>query len=516
MVASPVTLVNGEAMPENVVQHPEYKCLTSTKPHDSFEFVGPTSLNQTYHSVLLRDGDGVTPTFVGLNGLKQAFDYWAYHWTEIHVLQRPAADYNTLEAFHNTEVVRSTQSPWIKHDWYRNNMLRWAELLPVPSETQEGYIAYYQTPEKRVRNIRTPIKPGRFLSKYFGDILNQEQIQQFAAEYEAATKIHAPKITQDADEIEDVYRSNYLNSCMHFGDGGFGGPVHPARVYAGPDLGIAYLGSRSFTAARCLVWPEKKIYLTKGYGDKERLYAGLRQLGYTGAGNFEFQGARLQRIECGSGFVLPYVDTNEYVRDDGSYLILDNSGSIWAQAEGGGDGTTNGSDEDDDRISCDDCGSREDSYDIYRTYHGGDLCEDCRDRNYFYCELTSSYHHDDDRANTADDDSVSEVGVQNSSHWFYCEKSELWYNSRRYNKVETIEGETCELNHAVDNGFFCSYSEQYSFVESKRIKLSNDTDVHLDSFDSKAELDAYLNNIDATIVFHPRDTDTLELELEAA
>lgn len=439
--------------------------------------------------------------------------YWSYNWKQIHVLQRPAGDYTTLEAFHNNEVVRATNSPWMKHDWYRNNMLRWAELLPIPSETMAGYIAYYQSPEKRGRNIRTPIKPGRFLSKFFGDLLNQEQIQQYAAEYEAATKIHAPTITQDADEIEDVYRSNYLGSCMHFGEGGFGGPEHPARVYPGPDLGIAYIGSRSFAAARCLVWPEKKIYLTKGYGDKERLQAGPRQLGYTGVGSYEFQGARLRRIECGEGFVLPYVDTNEYVRDDGEYLILDNGGSIWAQAEGGGDGTTDGSSS---CIECYECQEFTDEDDIRETYRGHDVCGRCRSIHYFHCDILDDWFHDNEQAASPDSYTVSLPGVQDSSAWFECDRTEMWYPIRKYNRVETIEGETTVESYAEQYGWFCVYSEQYSLDEAKRIELSNGDYVHLDSFADKAELDAYLNNIDATIVAHPRDTNTPELELEAA
>ncbi|MFB2553931.1 hypothetical protein [Ensifer soli] len=218
--------------------------------------------------------------------------------------------------------------PWLRHNWFRANFRRWVELLPVPSKTQPGRLAYYTSSAKRAARRETPIKAGRWLQKYFGDILTQEQIKEHALEWEAACGPVDVHITQDADEIEAVYRSNHNGSCMWFGDTSYRGSCHPARVYAGPDLGIAYIGTTDDAKGRCLVWREKKIFFYKTYGDGDRLKSALVTAGYTEAGSDAFTGARLQRIPYEDRYVMPYVDTHEAATDDGEFVILDDDGEI--------------------------------------------------------------------------------------------------------------------------------------------------------------------------------------------
>lgn len=138
-------------------------------------------------------------------------------------------------------------SPWETEGWWRLNQHIWQEHAPVGSEKHPGLLSYYQDPIKRVADIRTPIKPGRYLKKYFSHLLSEQEIRQCAIKWEEAFSPRELKVTQDADEIESVYEHG-PSSCMAGGDGNFSGYCHPSRVYAGPDLGIAYIGPKDAAA----------------------------------------------------------------------------------------------------------------------------------------------------------------------------------------------------------------------------------------------------------------------------
>lgn len=310
--------------------------------------------------------------------------------------------------------------PWQQHVWFRNAIDIWAPHLPITSETVPGAIAYYQSAEKRARNIRTPIKPGRYLSKYFSGILTQEQIQQYAIEFSEQHEPAELRVTQDADEIETIYR-NGPGSCMKFEHGGYAGDEHPACVYAGPDLGVAYIGAIDDAAARAVVWPEKKIY-SRIYGDEHRMQIALQKEGFAPG---SLRDARVQKIPYECGFIMPYVDNIGRASEIGDYIVLDGGGPISTQY------TTGLSFDDDDSIECTDCGHRTDIDDAYGVEGERDVCESCFSNSYVNCEISDYYIHTDNAIELGDGDGfVHRDYLDRYGSVFRCEHDGLVYMDR--------------------------------------------------------------------------------------
>ncbi|WP_454287232.1 hypothetical protein [Rhizobium arsenicireducens] len=425
----------------------------------------------------------------------------------IHIVRVPEdQDQNVYYWGEVYSAVNTDENPWLHYPWFRDNFRIWAELLPRPSETQEGLVAYFQNVEKRARHIRTPIKPGRFLQKFFGHILDQEQIKEHALEWSNAHAVRPVTITQDAAEIESVYKSAHHGSCMHFPYDDYDGSVHPARVYAGPDLGIAYIGDADESEGRTLVWPDKKIYLGKAYGDTDRLFGALDAAGYSEGSNSDFTGARIRRIRHGTRyFVVPYSDTHSHAKDEGDYLVLSNYGSVDMRQTEGISGPT---------LVCDDCDESMDEDDSNTIVNGNRVCDGCLDCNYFRCEIEDEYYHNTELAPTPEEYSVSNHGARNDRKWFRCEFTEMYYPHADYTEVELPNGYTCVESYAKEHGFYCVIDETWSLEMDDEIKLSDGTSIDTNSI-SAEDLPQWL--IDKNVVrIDPVHPDQLQLQLSEA
>lgn len=420
----------------------------------------------------------------------------------LHILTIPeGVEYG--DYYSNELLPTINDNPWIGHQWFRENLTRWAEHLPRPSKTVPGLLAYFQTPEKRARNIRTPIKPGKYLQKFFADLLTQEEIHELGLEWSNHFALRKLTITQDADEIERVYRGRHNGSCMYFGSGDYAGSEHPARAYAGPDLGIAYIGEENNADARCLVWPEKKIYYPKWYGDGPRLEAALEAQGYKVGDEDDFNGARMQRIEYGDGFVVPYVDVCEYARDDGRYLILGDSMDVYLRNTSG--------------ISfeahhCARCGDAVSEYGVTTVNDGESVCDHCLSKHYFFCEGYEEYFPEGDRADTPEGTSYSYQYVRNHGFFFYCPETDLYYPEASYDEVTLVEGGTCVSTHAEDNGFYCEYHEEWSLEVDNKLTLSDGSTIHDAALEDGDYLTDWLERQGATLgtIPHINQLDMLE------
>lgn len=419
-------------------------------------------------------------------------------YKEVYLVRLPTSD-ESYEYMLREIRDPLNSNPWRYQAWFRENVHRWIEMLPRPSEKEPGLLSYFQTPEKRAANIRTPIKPGRWLSKYFSDLLTQPEIQEAAREWDAKYALRVAKITQDADEIEAVYTGRHHGSCMWFPHEDYSGPCHPARVYAGPDLGIAYIGEKDSCDARVLVWPEKKIWYDNAvYGDSSRLRDSLTHLGYTAASSYKFEGARIRRIRSGSRFVLPYIDVADTVEDYGDYLVL-REGNINCRCTSGVSGH---------EYRCDDCEDGMDEDEAHYTANDSHVCTHCLDRYYFHCQVKEEYYPNDQRADTPSEYYVCK-DVAKGPEWFYCEATELYYPKEDYDCVETFEEETVDLGHVEANGFFCIKSQKYSLEVINEVVLPDGKSVHRNAFETEADFDAFVS-------LHQPDQIWLPIELEAA
>src|SRR3546814_14113869 len=93
------------------------------------------------------------------------------------------------------------------------------------------------------------MSPGRYLHRFFSAHLDNEAIEGWCARLSVQLAEDALKITQDADEIEEVYVGG-PGSCMSHGASAFESYCHPVRVYAGSDTALPSNGARDADRAR--------------------------------------------------------------------------------------------------------------------------------------------------------------------------------------------------------------------------------------------------------------------------
>jgi hypothetical protein len=200
--------------------------------------------------------------------------------------------------------------PWAGEPWNVGHEHHYPHL----SQKQLGKIAFTEDDKKGMADRQTIISPGRYLTRFFSDKLTPKEIERWAGAVSMASKEFELKITQDADEIEAIY-VNGPGSCM---SGKRSWEVHPARIYAGPDLAVAYLGTPEKPTARCVIWPEKKLRSVM-YGDVTKLEIALDGADYVEG---EMYGARLRKIELGHGaYVMPYLDCAPGIEDGDEFFI---------------------------------------------------------------------------------------------------------------------------------------------------------------------------------------------------
>lgn len=316
---------------------------------------------------------------------------------------------------------------WLRSSWYlccsSNGVLNNYHYAHV-SLDDGTMIAYTENDEKGHLDRQTKAKPGRYLKKYYGHVLNDDQIRDLATQLCAKFDPPTLKITQDADEIERVY-VNGPRSCMSGHANQYNAGIHPARAYAGPDLAIAYIEqSKGVITARAVIWPARKKR-SRIYGDYTRLNELLVAEGYKERDQ-GMEGARLQRIPCADGFVVPYVDYASSATDKGEYLLIDNKGSRDAVILSNTCGTSEGN-----HNICDHCGTRmhpDDSYSISDC--DGLYCNGCYEELTFECEYYHERYHVDEM-----------VELENGTCW-----SQLAFD--RYGFVCPIN----DTNHAALDG----------------------------------------------------------------
>ena len=118
------------------------------------------------------------------------------------------------------------------------------------SADDPALVAYFPNEEKKARDLRTKVKPGRYLTQFFGKVLSEKQIKYYATwqatqtqpdESAAPTVLDELFFATTPDDIENVY-VNGPRSCMSEKAGQYAAE-HPVRVYGAGDLAIAYIKS---------------------------------------------------------------------------------------------------------------------------------------------------------------------------------------------------------------------------------------------------------------------------------
>jgi hypothetical protein len=295
--------------------------------------------------------------------------------------------------------------PWAQQKWWRKSECAKNHFAHV-SVKKPGLVAFTESDEKGSQDVQTSMKAGRYLTRFFADVLSEDQIRDYAHEFSVQFEDGVLLFAETADEIEWVY-CNGPSSCMGNetqrkanGWGNFRSPFHPVRVYAAGDLQVAYIREGEKVISRALVWPEKKTH-SRCYGDEYRIQQLLQQEGYRFAAPV---GAKIERhVVNDQYFVAPYIDRGESsgggslcVADRETHLEIVISGQQCDQLYGLtrrygiGDVISDDDDEDEEYdFHCNSCdeGSNGESYVVFTARNRERVwCQSCYENSTFYCD----------------------------------------------------------------------------------------------------------------------------------
>lgn len=301
--------------------------------------------------------------------------------------------------------------------WMNRGPAALVEHYAHAAKKDPGSIAFTESPEKGMRDVQTVIKAGRYLKRFFGDVLTAKQIA-FYAEWQRAgsrppsdlTKTLKLEFATTPDEIVAAYADG-PGSCMK--------GYEAVQVYGAGDLAVACLvrprphAGEPRVLARALVWPAKKvvgrIYPNEGdatgfssHAEAEDVRNGLlnRLLadGYRSTyseGWDLFDGAKLLAIHLGSrDYVMPYIDGTS-ISFHGDHFTMQEDGELCAES------TCGTLDFDDGNAECHSCGEyfdRDDSFTVYTLVTNDGIasgnetyCPSCADNEAFYCDANCVY-----------------------------------------------------------------------------------------------------------------------------
>lgn len=329
--------------------------------------------------------------------------------------------------------------PWTKCDWFKAAPFRLLHSVHA-STTSPGSIAFAETPAKLVADRFTIVKPGRYLTKYFSHVLSEKEIKMFADEFVAKHSPVEVKFARDddPDEMIRVIAEGPSESCMSNGNYGndnwFVGHVHPAAIYATPDIEIAYFEQNGEVLARAVCNRNTKK-VARCYGDARRLLPALGALGYEQEER-ALSGCRIRKIcnQNGDGYIMAYVDAG--IGSGGGALGYDSHDSNYFMLSSRGEESTyvgyehKGVTVDEDALVCDDCGeytSEDDSY--YIEHSSCTVCMDCFDRNYVRA-IGQRYEenvHQDDAVYCESDDTYYITEYASDHDVYECQQNGRYY-----------------------------------------------------------------------------------------
>jgi hypothetical protein len=224
-------------------------------------------------------------------------------------------------------------------DWWTDDVW-WAGSMPSKDHyahlsSDSTRIAFTESPEKGAADRQLTMSPSAYLGRFFSNVLGGYEISTISTKLlygDVEVKYsRAPEDFERVYENQNVFHSHSSNeSCMRYERDYFQSKSsghHPAYVFGAGDLAIAWIEDKSSSdfkiKARAVVYPDKMTYV-RTYGISEEmnmvLINALEAAGYKkGRG---FAGARLLKIECEGGLVMPYIDGDHYMYVKGDFVHL--------------------------------------------------------------------------------------------------------------------------------------------------------------------------------------------------
>jgi len=203
--------------------------------------------------------------------------------------------------------------PFESYVWFKCVEGR-GQRFPHVAKKDPSKIAFTESAEKGMRDIQTVIAPGRYLERFYAEIITAELIRDLARDY--VTRLITPefKIARMSDEIVYVYQHG-PDSCMSKSLHEYESKEHPVSVYGlepGQNLAdipnaltLAYLETDNRITARALINERDKVFL-RLYGDADLLRKSLAAAGYESGSP---EGYTVRAIDSDRGdYVMPYID----------------------------------------------------------------------------------------------------------------------------------------------------------------------------------------------------------------
>lgn len=213
-----------------------------------------------------------------------------------------------------------TKVPWHKEPWVLKAE-KCVDHFTHVSRQNQANVAFIDSTAKGERDVKTRMRASRYLTNYYGTILKEDSIRYWVAQYKKLyDKENRLLYAFEAKDIERVYKRG-PHSCMKAGN--FRSKIHPARVYSGPDLAVAYIEKGGKITARSVIWPKKKIY-SRVYGDRELMETLLEE--EEGFKEASLEGARLTKVKQGNRYVCPYIDGGTKISVGSKYLRVNKNG----------------------------------------------------------------------------------------------------------------------------------------------------------------------------------------------
>lgn len=307
---------------------------------------------------------------------------------------------------------------WTKESFWRNRSAALIQHYAHAAKKDPSSIAFTESDDKGMRDVQTVMKAGRYLKRFFGDVLTDKQIA-FYAEWQRAGNRPPSDFTKTL-KLEFATTPEAIVAAYAEGPGSCMRGYEAVQVYGAGDLAIACLvrpgpprdGERR-VLARALVWPAKKvvgrIYPNEGdYSDfsgpeesedvRNELLNRLLADGYRSTyseGWDLFDGAKLLAISAGGGeYVMPYID-GTCIDFHGSHFTMSENGDISAES------TCGTIEFEDGGCVCGSCGDSFDEEDMTSVYtevtsegyprSALNFCSTCVEDDTFYCSATEHY-----------------------------------------------------------------------------------------------------------------------------
>lgn len=432
-----------------------------------------------------------------------------------------------------------TPLPWLGLAWFDKNLARLApDHFAHISVTKPYMVAFTETPAKGEADIQTPMKPGKYLERFFSSVLTGDEIKELALAFVRLDTDVELKFATSSEDIVDVYL-NGPDSCMSKKPSYYDGSAHPVSVYGDSSLRLAYIENDKYgqdgapfsdqkIKSRALVYEDEKVFVrvyptVTSYGNVndrreaaqlayDELYAALEQAGYRKG---SFKGATIRRIENekGSSFIMPYLDGDcQGVDDSGDMFTITSCGDYTANSV---NGLIDEEDSPEDEFICSCCEDYVNDDYSREVQVGRNLtetwCELCADHHAFYCHGSGTYYSDSNYDYTEIDGDIYERGYV-SNNFTFCDHVEEYTSDDCYKVImnKRRDAETWSITAIIDDAFCCVIDGLYY----DKTLLAPDT-LDKDTADKRGvSMGRYLGNgaLDHAGPYHSDDASQMTLD----